>query len=199
MLTATQRNLIDRAARHRGVDEQTFCAEADEQGCNPVDLAREVLAEAKEERGPIQPRLTRAPVTSSPAPRRKESNLSSLVEGWAEDYRCAATADDIDGLHALTKSTWEHIKDPALLMYATALSTIHRIKREKLEGRIAALEASKAEERMTYCGIFKADSIYEPGDCATHEGGLWYCWEKTSAKPGTTKSWQLMAKTRERK
>jgi hypothetical protein len=200
MLSAQQRELIDKAAQIRGVDEISFSHWADEVRRDAVELAREVLFGAEDERGSIQQKASAAataPKTSATAHPTRQRLTAETINGWFDEYRRCADGD-VAGLSALSQSAFEHIKDAPMLVYALSLSTIHRIKREKLEARIAALEASdfrKSEERVSYQGVFEAGAVYEPGDVVTHGGTLWHCWERTTDRPGT-KSWQLMVKTR---
>lgn len=198
MLTETQRNLIDKAARIRGVNEHAFCAEAEEQRRNPVDLAREVIAEAEQESAPValrapQPKAAAKP--STPASLKQQaSNLSSLIEGWATKWERCAEADDIEGLHELACAAKDHIRDPALYVLAVSLSTIHRIKRERLEARLAALENRKG---FTYCGTWDADTDYELDDFVTFQGSLWHTDTRTrGVRPGSGQDnpWQLVCK-----
>jgi hypothetical protein len=49
---------------------------------------------------------------------------------------------------------------------------------------------------MVYRGVFKAGSVYQPGDTVTWGGSLWHCDDATSDKPGeiNSKGWTLAAK-----
>jgi hypothetical protein len=62
---------------------------------------------------------------------------------------------------------------------------------DAMEARIAALEARPA---MTYVGTWREGAEHNPGEVATHDGSLWYCWEATRDRPGTSNAWQLAVK-----
>lgn len=47
---------------------------------------------------------------------------------------------------------------------------------------------------MRYAGVWKADRMYNPGECVTREGLLWHCGIPTKDKPGDSQDWQLMHK-----
>lgn len=49
---------------------------------------------------------------------------------------------------------------------------------------------------MVYRGVFKAGSVYQPGDTVTWGGSLWHCDDATGDKPGevNSKGWTLAAK-----
>lgn len=63
-----------------------------------------------------------------------------------------------------------------------------------LEARIAELEA-RPEPR--YCGVWKADESYQPGNMTTDHGALWYCNQTTTARPGSGagSGWSLAVKS----
>lgn len=72
-----------------------------------------------------------------------------------------------------------------------------------LEERLKALEESmeSAKKSMNgrgirYRGVYQPSEFYDPGDLATHDGGLWHCHQKTVSRPGTPDSgWQLAVKS----
>jgi hypothetical protein len=47
---------------------------------------------------------------------------------------------------------------------------------------------------LIYRGVYAPGRTYQRGDTATWGGSLWHCNETTTAKPGETKAWTLMAK-----
>jgi hypothetical protein len=59
-----------------------------------------------------------------------------------------------------------------------------------MDRRIRAMEE---RSQLRYVGVWR-ETEHEPGDVATHSGQLWHCWTKTSARPGESDAWQLMAK-----
>jgi hypothetical protein len=58
------------------------------------------------------------------------------------------------------------------------------------EARIAELEANLFE----YAGVWR-DGEYRRGQFVTHQGGIFHCNERTTARPGTNKQWQLAVKS----
>lgn len=73
-----------------------------------------------------------------------------------------------------------------------ARNTARRIA--ELEARIAVLEQQKS---VRYRGTWhEIDADYQPGEMATHGGTVWYCSATTHDRPGTSKAWQLMVKSR---
>lgn len=79
----------------------------------------------------------------------------------------------------------------ALCWNLDARLVVEKLRRRKLEQRLDALEQS----HVTYRGVWRASAEYARGDLVTHAGGLWFCWQATHEKPGTSDSWQLTAKT----
>lgn len=57
--------------------------------------------------------------------------------------------------------------------------------------RIAELQA--APKGLNYRGVYKAGETYEPHDCATWGGSLWFCKQATTEKPDVG-PWQLCVK-----
>jgi hypothetical protein len=43
-------------------------------------------------------------------------------------------------------------------------------------------------------GVYKQGTAYSAGDCVTHMGSYWICKEFTSASPGKSSYWRLVAK-----
>ena len=63
---------------------------------------------------------------------------------------------------------------------------------DELRGRIALLE----EAQLRYRGVHDKSAQYNPGDCVTAKGGLWYCEKTTRGVPGAPNSgFKLMHKT----
>ncbi|HXG54021.1 MAG TPA: hypothetical protein VNJ03_01460 [Vicinamibacterales bacterium] len=63
--------------------------------------------------------------------------------------------------------------------------------RLKLERRIKELEG---KPHVKFTGVWKAGA-YQPGDAATHHGGLWICRAATSGEPSQDfVGWQLAVK-----
>jgi hypothetical protein len=61
-----------------------------------------------------------------------------------------------------------------------------------LEQRVQALEA---KPHVKFCGVWKANGTYGPGDAATHHGGLWICKVATAGEPSKDfVGWQLAVK-----
>lgn len=58
--------------------------------------------------------------------------------------------------------------------------------------RIAQLEKKTLAD--DYKGVWRNGQFHERGSLATHAGGLWLCLIDTHDKPGTSKSWRLVAK-----
>lgn len=70
-----------------------------------------------------------------------------------------------------------------------------------LSERLAELEKRQAGA-MNWRGVFQRAQTYKRGDCATSDGGLWFCIrdvDGSAGKPGAdevAQSWQLTTKTR---
>jgi hypothetical protein len=63
---------------------------------------------------------------------------------------------------------------------------------DALGARLASLEA---KPHVKFCGVWKAGGTYEPGDAATHQGGLWICKVATPGEPSKDfVGWQLAVK-----
>jgi hypothetical protein len=65
--------------------------------------------------------------------------------------------------------------------------------------RIAALETRlNAMERkpfVKFCGVWKSDRPFDPGDAVVHSGGLWICKAATTGEPSKDfVGWQLAVK-----
>lgn len=68
-----------------------------------------------------------------------------------------------------------------------------------LEQRLAALEqreaAREAKPSIRFCGVWKDDHHYQPGDGVTHQGGLWICQRHQPGPPAQDfVGWQLAVK-----
>ena len=65
------------------------------------------------------------------------------------------------------------------------------------ERRLRALELRfESEQRgLGYKGIYREGETYPKGAFCTHQGGLWFAWADTDARPGTDDSWQLAVKS----
>ena len=63
--------------------------------------------------------------------------------------------------------------------------------RDQWETRLKALEERPS---MSYRGGWAEGEENLPGDVCTHGGSMWYCWEATRDRPGTSDAWQLCVK-----
>lgn len=63
-------------------------------------------------------------------------------------------------------------------------------------GRHGGQETRKSFEVAIplYRGIHDKEKSYTLGDCVTHDGSTWVAKEKTTSRPGTDATWQLMVK-----
>jgi hypothetical protein len=63
-----------------------------------------------------------------------------------------------------------------------------------LEARIAALER---KPHLKFTGVYQPGRLYQPGDAATYQGGLWICKAATTGQPNQDfAGWQLAVKSR---
>lgn len=74
-----------------------------------------------------------------------------------------------------------------------------RERRQVLEQRVQALEtrlaAFEGKPHVKFCGVWRTGVTYEPGDAATHGGGLWICKAATTGEPSKDfVGWQLAVK-----
>jgi hypothetical protein len=61
-----------------------------------------------------------------------------------------------------------------------------------LATRVQELEAAQGE--MRYCGVWRSEKEFSAGSFATHAGALWHANRRTSAVPGNTGDWTMVAK-----
>jgi hypothetical protein len=88
--------------------------------------------------------------------------------------------------HALTKEFEDYTK---------ALGEILKEQKAQLDAQGAEIAALKAKPHVKFCGVWKAGGTYEPGDAATHQGGLWICKVATPGEPSKDfVGWQLAVK-----
>jgi hypothetical protein len=65
----------------------------------------------------------------------------------------------------------------------------------KRDARIAALE-QEMRDTLRFCGVWKTEHEYRPGDAVTHQGGLWVCRENTTGRPNVDhEKWTLAVKS----
>lgn len=112
-----------------------------------------------------------------------EADFLELRGEVGEDVLCAFTQGEHTALLGMI-----------FRVLAEMRATIHHAgnKRRLLEERVKALEAKPT---MRYCGIWKDEPAYAPGDVTTHDGSMWIAREANIAcRPSTTGDWQLCVK-----
>jgi hypothetical protein len=76
--------------------------------------------------------------------------------------------------------------------YSDIIFPVLKKRFETLEARVTTLEA---KPHVKFCGVWKAGTTYEPGDAATHQGGLWICKVATPGEPSKDfHGWTLAVK-----
>lgn len=69
---------------------------------------------------------------------------------------------------------------------------------EEVAGVVGAigkrLKALEARPSMQYRGTFDGSEQYNPGDCVTDGGSVWYCQNLTRSRPGSSSDWKLCVK-----
>ena len=65
--------------------------------------------------------------------------------------------------------------------------------------RLMLLSAKVAElqdrPELRYAGTWADHKDFAPGSLVSHQGGLWYCHERTKDRPGQSKNYQLVVKS----
>jgi hypothetical protein len=90
------------------------------------------------------------------------------------------TATDREGVAAAVVAILKHAMQPRDAKIAA------------LERRVEALERKPF---VKFCGVWKADRGFDPGDAVVHHGGLWICKAATSGEPSKDfDGWQLAVK-----
>lgn len=82
----------------------------------------------------------------------------------------------------------------ACFKHVMHLLVVHRIKREKLEKRIEALEAQTKtlqSKGIAYRGVWQPAETYDRGDLVTFKGQLFHANARTRTEPATSRDWQL--------
>jgi len=92
-----------------------------------------------------------------------DSPLSEFARGLAEDTRA-------------------HVKQAI----AQPIAPLQQRIREQ-DAEIADL---KERRGLKYCGVWRSDEHYGPGDVVSHKG-MWTCLVTTRGRPGESRDWQL--------
>lgn len=75
------------------------------------------------------------------------------------------------------------------------VSTIHALRRRKMEKRIEELEAKlNSMPAVSYAGTHSTGRSYSRGMLVTHKGSLWHAQCATTDTPGESDSWRLCVK-----
>lgn len=73
------------------------------------------------------------------------------------------------------------------------------VKREAAaHGNGATRSAERDASTMNYRGTWTPGSSYDRGAVTTYDGTIWHAEERTTDRPGASKSWRLMVKNKER-
>lgn len=124
----------------------------------------------------------RIPVTARPKKMTK-SFLAPLPDDMPEHLR-----DALDSPHGrLTRAIVKGLV-PAIHEHVAKQITAAT---NPLLARIAELEARPA---LKYVGVWRADTIYRPGEITTDHGSSWHCERSTTQRPGVNEDWTLMVK-----
>jgi hypothetical protein len=65
---------------------------------------------------------------------------------------------------------------------------------QRLQSRVDEAE-SRASQAMKWCGVWADGGTYAHGDTCTHQGALWHCMQASTARPGQSDAWRLIAKS----
>lgn len=83
-------------------------------------------------------------------------------------------------------------EDTGIIPLVVKKLVAHKDRADELEQRLSLLET---KPHVKFCGVWEAHKTYEPGDAATHQGGLWVCKAVTTAQPSKDfVGWQLAVK-----
>jgi hypothetical protein len=143
----------------------------------PFELRREILAA---ERSAAAERLAKHETKEQP--RSSEvAELGAEVAGIQQFLKHEMVTGIADGLKRAL---------PALIARHTGTLTSQV---NALEEKVADLEA-RTKAMPTFCGVFEAGRVYEPGNQVIKRGGLWVARCQTTAPPGGSDDWQLCVK-----
>ena len=73
--------------------------------------------------------------------------------------------------------------------------SVEKLAEEVFQAVKAYVDLRLESPPIEYCGSYEHDKSYRKGQCATHQGSVWFCQMQTATEPGGGNPlWTLMVK-----